>query len=86
MQGFFDASGDAVAIRLPCRVRTGCCQPFKQFAEAAHSSALRLRHKVLLEVCRCSRRPKVRDDYKLPMPFMRMSTPKTNKMTVLTVA
>ena len=30
--------------------------------------------------------PKVLNDYKLPMPFMRMSTPKMNKMTVLTVA
>jgi hypothetical protein len=46
LQAFFDARGHPVAIRLPCRARTGCCQPFEALAEAIDSFSLRFRHEV----------------------------------------
>ncbi|MGB6739660.1 MAG: hypothetical protein WBE59_04310 [Candidatus Cybelea sp.] len=44
MQAFFDARGDAVAIRLPCRFRTSRFQPFEVLAQPIHGVTLRFRY------------------------------------------
>ena len=60
---FFDAPGDAVAIRLPYRVRAGCCQPF----EALDSFSLRFWHEVRVSRERDGRRGVTEYSYKVPL-------------------
>jgi hypothetical protein len=52
LQAFFDARGEAVAIRLPWCVKSGAREQFETLAKTVNGFSLRLRHKVRIVASR----------------------------------